>query len=118
MAVSWSDTQRPRVARVLRECPVESGRCEGAARRILPVARETDDQVQIWQLWPTEGVFVLAKHPDARRWRFHATVEAQAHCVDALTGVDGTAIASYLHEHWHVVDALRWVAGDRDEVRP
>jgi hypothetical protein len=32
----------------------------------------------------------------------------EAHCVDALTRVDGCPRASYLDDHWTETDALRW----------
>jgi hypothetical protein len=117
MAIDWSTSQRPRVGRILRDCPVESGRCRNAARRILPVASETDTVAQIWELWPTEGCFVLAKNPAARGWYFHATVETVTHLVDALTGVEGTSYASYLEAHWLETDALEWRAIEPEESR-
>src|ERR1700733_14910398 len=36
------------------------------------------------------------------------TVEVEAHCVDALTQVDGSPRASYLDDHWTESDALGW----------
>jgi hypothetical protein len=40
MGVDWSNVQRQRVEAVLEAHPAASGRCEQAARGVLPVARE------------------------------------------------------------------------------
>lgn len=92
MPIAWTRPQRQRVQRALRDHPADSGRCEQAARRILPTAHERDAAAQIWQLWPADedASFVIPKAPAGVLWYIHYTVEAEQHCVDALTGVDGT----------------------------
>lgn len=94
--------------RILRECPVASGHCDRAAVRIEVIARERDPAAKRWRITPIEGRFVLAKHPDARGWYFHDTVEVDAHCVDALTGVDGVARTAYEGHCWEDPSALAW----------
>ena len=101
----YSDTER-----VLARYPVGSGRCESAAWEILPVGRERDEKAQIWQLVPTEGIYVVPKVEQDVFWFHHFTVEVDAHCVDALTGVDGTIRSAYLDEHWTETDAISWIA--------
>jgi len=49
-------------------------------------------------------------------WTYHATTAVEAHCVDVLTGVDGTPRELYLHEHWKEPDALCWSEIDPDEA--
>ncbi|MBP8809740.1 MAG: hypothetical protein KBG48_08090 [Kofleriaceae bacterium] len=110
MAIAWTVEQRVRVQRVLRECPVDSGRCEQAASRICPIARERDPSATRWRMTPAEGRFVLPAEPEVGRWYFHVTVEAEAHCVDALTGPGGTMRSEYLERHWRHGDAIRWEA--------
>jgi hypothetical protein len=44
-------------------------------------------------------VYVLAKGRSVR-WFHHVTVAAAEHCVDALTGPDGHARATYLDAHF------------------
>lgn len=111
MPIAWTRPQRQRVQRALRDHPADSGRCEQAARRILPPAHERDAAAQIWQLWPADedASFVIPKVPAGVLWYLHYTVEAEQHCVDALTGVDGTPRDSYLETHWKAPDQLRWV---------
>jgi hypothetical protein len=111
MPIAWTRPQRQRVQRALRDHPADSGRCEQAARRILPTAHERDAAAQIWQLWPADedASFVIPKAPAGVLWYIHYTVEAAQHCVDALTGVDGTPRDSYLETHWKAPDQLRWV---------
>ena len=100
MAVPWSELQRPRVAVVLHECPVESNRCVAAARRIVVIATETDPMAKARKLVPREGRYVAPKDKRGSRWYFHATVRTRDHFVDALTGVEGTALDSYFTTHW------------------
>ena len=111
MPIAWTRPQRQRVQRALRDHPADSGWCEQAARRILPTAHERDAAAQIWQLWPADedASFVIPKMPSGVLWYIHYTVEAEQHCVDALTGVDGTPRDSYLETHWKAPDQLRWV---------
>jgi hypothetical protein len=111
MPIAWTRPQRQRVQRALRDHPADSGRCEQAARRILPTAHERDAAAQIWQLRPADedASFVIPKAPAGVLWYIHYTVEAEQHCVDALTGVDGTPRDSYLETHWKAPDQLRWV---------
>lgn len=112
MAIAWSPAQRKLVTRLLGVYPAISGKCVTLARKLLPIARERDRDALVWRLHPAEGRFVLPKTPAGEPWYYHATVETEAHCVDALTGVDGTSRESYAEEHWKEPDALRWVQDD------
>ncbi len=110
MAIEWAPGQRERVQALLTRHPAPSGRCESAARGILPIGRERDLNAQIWRLDPAEGRYVVPRARLEFPWFYHLTVETEAHCVDALTGVDGTSRASYLDEHWTEADAILWIA--------
>ena len=74
----------------------------------MPIGRERDAQAQVWQLLPTEGIYVVPKLELGQRWFHHFTVEVEAHCVDALTGASGTPRSEYLDEHWLETDAISW----------
>lgn len=89
---------------------IQSGRCEEAAREMLPIGRERDRDARAWRLFPREGRYVVPKVRLERPWYFHVTVEAEAHYVDALTGAYGTPSGQYLVEHWNEADAIRWIA--------
>jgi hypothetical protein len=109
VAVNWTESQRARVQRVLSRHPIESNRCENAARSIVTIGREREPAAQVWRLYPVEGIYVVPKvKVGPPYWREHFTVEVEAHCVDALTRVDGCPRASYLDDHWTETDALRW----------
>lgn len=108
--IVWTGEQRDRVERVLASYPAASGRCESAAWEVLPIGCERDPEAQVWQLLPSEGLYVVPRIELAQRWFHHFTVEVEAHCVDALTGADGTPTAAYLDEHWTETDAISWVA--------
>ncbi len=110
MSIEWTPGQRERVQALLTKHPVPSARCEAAARGILPIGRERDGTAQIWRLDPAEGRYVVPRVRLKFPWFYHLTVETEAHCVDALTGVDGTSRATYLDEHWTEVDAILWNA--------
>lgn len=89
--------------------PIASNRCENAARRVLTISQERDPTAQVWRLLPVEGLYVVPKiKVGPPYWREHFTVETEAHCVDALTKVDGSPRASYLDDHWTEIDALAW----------
>jgi hypothetical protein len=108
--IAWIPDQRARVERVLASYPLASGRCESAAWEILPIGRERDPEAQVWQLLPTEGIYVVPRAKLSQFWFHHFTVEVDVHCVDALTGVDGAPRATYLDEYWTEVDAISWNA--------
>jgi hypothetical protein len=109
MAIAWTPDQRRRVEALLARHQFDTGRCETAARGILPVGRERDPNAQIWRLEPTEGRYVVPRVKLDFPWYYHFTVETEAHFVDALTGVDGTLRASYLDEYWTEAAAIAWV---------
>ena len=88
------------------QCPVESNRCVPAARRIVEIATETDPAATAWKLVPREGRYVAPKDKRGSRWYLHATVRTMAHFVDALTGVDGTALDRYFTTHWRYPELL------------
>lgn len=50
------------------------------------------------------------------QWFVHFTVEVTAHCVDALTGVDGTETERYLEEHWQYPEFLALEPGALPDV--
>lgn len=112
MAVKWTKSQRESVQRVLSRHPVQSNRCEDAARSIVTISRQRDPDAQVWRLFPVEGIYVVPRvKVGPPYWREHFTVEVEAHCVDALTKVDGCSRASYLDEHWTETDAIGWEPG-------
>jgi hypothetical protein len=106
MAIPWSEAQRWRVSTALRRFPPQSGCCEDAARAVLPVAREVDPSSCGILIKPAgRARYVLPKVPlDGSPWRFHVTVRAREHYVDALTGADGTSIDAYFAQHWKYPD--------------
>lgn len=108
MAIAWNQSQRLLVERALADYPVSSGRCESAAWAILPACREQDSGSVVWRLSPTEGRYLSPKAEVGGPWYHHVTVELLAHCVDSLTGADGTSRSSYLEEHWQYPDAISW----------
>ena len=118
MPIRWTAREREQISRVLQAHPSASGQCVEAADEIVEVA--ADRRPKIWQLWPAEGDYVLPKVSVGELWYYHFTVEAEAHCVDALTGQDGTRCASYPEEHWKEHDAIDWIADDgrRPPCRP
>lgn len=101
MAIPWKPEQRRRIVRILGDHKLDSGRCENAARAILPVATQCDPRAHILRITPrgkaryVEPVVSLAKP-----WYFHVTTEVALHRVDVLTGADGTEIEDYLAKHW------------------
>jgi hypothetical protein len=86
--------------------------------RILPVGRERDPEAQVWQLVPTEGLYVVPAVEQDLFWFHHFTVEVEAHCVDALTGVDGTTRETYLDRYWTDIDAIAWVPTEKRPHEP
>ena len=111
MAIDWRDSQRTRVDKSLCDHPLESGRCQEAAREILPVATEIDAgaRTRLLRPKPGEGRFVVPKVKLGVRWYDHYSVNAQRHYVDALTGVDparaGRDLLPYLPNTGDVVNA-------------
>ena len=111
MPIEWTSAQKHKVGRILRECPALSGKCELAAKRILPLARERDSAAKARRLVPVpgRGFFVNPRVSlGGARWFHHVAVNAERHYVDALTGVDGTEEERYLEEHWKYPEALMW----------
>ena len=83
--------------------PQRGRSCRSGAKR--------EPQAQVWQLLPAEGLLRGAQEIElGQRWFHHFTVEVAAHCVDALTGADGTPRSAYLDKHWTETDAISWVA--------
>lgn len=106
--IAWTSDQRARVEQVLTSYPVASGRCESVAWEILPIGRERDPS----------GLYVVPRVELTQFWFHHFTVELDAHCVDALTGADGTPRSTYLGEHWTETDAISWVAVEERPHEP
>lgn len=118
MAVSWSTTQRRRVAAALRAFPVTSPHCGRLALRVHPVAVEADPTAHILEIVPTGGErCVLQPRADVRPWFWHYTVAVSAHVVDALTGVDGMERARYFEDCWVDPTALEVNPVSADKVR-
>jgi hypothetical protein len=110
MAITWTGGRATKVADVLREHPKESGRCEQAAKAILPHARKEDASSAVCEVRPPRSMVHLILSPKASvgggRWMFHATVFAQNHYVDALTTHAGTSASTYLETHFNYADVL------------
>jgi hypothetical protein len=103
----WTPPQRAAVERALDEHPPASGRCAQAARAILPHATKLDADAGALVIEPTEGIYVETTHEyGGQPWFHHVTVDAQAHLVDGMTGVDGHPGTSYLGAFFHHTDAL------------
>lgn len=112
MPITWTDDQRTAIQDCLSKHPANSSRCLEAAKEILPTARKQDSNATPWKICPRPGFgfFVCPKVSVKGRWFHHFTVEASSHCVDALTGIDGTLKVTYLAQHWQYGDALEWVS--------
>lgn len=108
MPVDWFAGQRDAVAVLLDAHPAESGRCLEAARGVLPIAQKRDGDARPFKLVPLEGRFVVPRLSVGRRWFHHYAVEVVAHCVDALTGPDGSSRSDYLDRHWQYGDRIGW----------
>lgn len=118
MGIRWSRSQRDAVQAVLTEHPAPSGRCFHAAREILPHARHIDPDAQPWKITPVAGRFVVPRGDMELRWFHHITVQADAHAVDALTGVEGTRWPEYLPRHWQYPKYLCVTETDLAGVEP
>ena len=112
MAVAWSAPQREVVAGVLGEFGLESGRCERAASRILPPAREVDQNATARRCLPLFGRYVSPKH----KWFYHVNVLVASHYVDALCGPDGLDEDEYMLTHWPDRSAVDWHDLSDEEV--
>lgn len=104
MAVPWTERQRSRVVSILTKYPLDSGLCDRAAARILPVARQSDELAVARRCDPMYGIYVAPE----RKWFFHVTVRTLGHYVDALAGPDGAPETEYLTSCWQFPDALVW----------
>lgn len=107
MGVEWSDSQRIRVSGLIEEHPVTTSDCAVLGRKVLPIGRERDAAAHglVVRANTTQTRFACLKprHGQVkRRWFHHVTVAVDEHGVDALAGVDGTPLASYLREHFIV----------------
>ncbi len=120
MSIEWTAKQRREVEECLARNPANSGNCLEVARGILPIGQEQDVNARPWKLRPRpgQGRFVVPKVSVGNRWFHHFTVEAVEHCVDALTGPDGTQIPGYLAEHWRYSEALELVDTSLTENEP
>lgn len=112
MALAWSELQKVTVIAAPEEFGLKSARCEKAAARILPVARELDPASVPRRCLPNYGRFVCPK----RRWFYHVNVFVMRHYVDALSGPDGLLEQPYLQQHWADRDAIRWDDLSTDEL--
>ncbi|QRN98018.1 hypothetical protein JRI60_02790 [Archangium violaceum] len=107
MAIPWSSEQRRAVDAVLQRHPRDSGRCDEAAQAILPIAKQCDGNARILRIRPKgRARFVEPKLKPTMPWYEHHTTEVAVHCVDSLTGPDGTNVNAYLDTHWEHTDWL------------
>lgn len=120
MAIQWSEAQRKVVFEVLHRFPARSHCCEDAARAILPIARERDVRSRGIRIEPAgRARYILPKVPlHGDWWRYHITIEAERHYVDALTGVDGTATSDYFEEHWQYPEPEAYVLSPVELTEP
>lgn len=114
VTIQWTNRRRVAVSKILAAYPKESARCDMAAKEIFPHAQEQDPRATVWRVQPRPGLLpflILAPKVSVGggRWRYHVAVEAEAHCVDALTQVDGTEKARYLDAHFHYADQLEMI---------
>lgn len=101
MAIPWKPEHRRRVVKILDDHPLNSGRCAAAAQKILPLARGCDPGARALNITPRgRARYVEPIVRLERRWYHHVTTEAAEHCVDILTGADGTESEDYLGKHW------------------
>ncbi len=107
MTISWDSQQKHAIHGILGKYPPDSGQCFEAADEILPVAKECDETAQILQITSkTRAPYITPKIRLAKPWYEHRTTEVMKHCVDSLTGPDGTESDVYLETHWKYPDAL------------
>lgn len=118
--IVWQQHQRERIVDILDRHPPESNACVDAARQVLPIAREIDEEaltLVIKARGGRSGLFICPVHPAGRRWRYHVTVHASMHRVDALTGADGHPAASYLDTYFQFPDELQVLPIEEHEWR-
>jgi hypothetical protein len=115
MAINWKGRRRSAVQRVLQTFPKESGSCDMAAKKILPFAKKQDATARKRKIRPKTnlGLHFACLAPRVSIggdvWVHHITVEVEAHCVDALTTVDGTQSDEYLDKHFLYSDCIESV---------
>lgn len=115
MAIKWPDRRRASVKKILAAYPKESARCELAAKEIFPHAHSQDANAATWRITPrSDGLLpFLVLSPKVSvggdRWHYHIAVEAESHCVDALTQVDGTETHKYLETHFNYPEVLSMI---------
>lgn len=113
MAIRWRPIRkRGCVKRALREHPAQSSRCDRAAVEILPIARTQDAGARLWLLRAAPecgpAACILAKGiSNPPRWAYHVCVEAQVHCVCALTGAGGTPSGQYIDDNFQYPEMVR-----------
>jgi hypothetical protein len=104
MPIGWTMEAHPRVVGLLQRFPPESNACADLARNLKPIADEHDPDVIPILMTPKMGWFVSPKINVGQRWNHHVLLVLMGHCLDALTGVDGTLRNSYLEAHWNYPD--------------
>lgn len=114
MAVAWKVLQAPRVTKILNDHPPKSGRCETAAKLILPIAKQVDGSSRAVKIKPAgRARYVLPNEPlDGEWWRYHVVTEVTEHYVDALTRTPGTLIDDYFATHYQVTEREAYVLQD------
>jgi hypothetical protein len=111
--IDWGDERRERVRSILDGHPASSSACAAAAQKILPHALAVDPHSRALVIEPMRGFYVLPRN--GLRWAHHVTVEVTRHRVDALTGVDGHPVKTYLDTYFQFPDELRVRPVDDDE---
>lgn len=118
MSIQWKPpTRRERVKKVLDKYPAVKNCCEKAAIEVLRVSKPQDPSARRLKLRPkahigpvmivdSSRLLLLPKMSIGSGWYHHYCVETMEHCVDSLTGPDGTERAKYLEEHFQYHDVI------------
>jgi hypothetical protein len=105
MGVQWTEAQAERVRDAMREFPVDSGRCVELARVVLPIAQQREEAAELRKL--TAKGWYMPTHNGPSDWVFHVTTQAEAHWIDALTGVPGHPSATYKESLFMYPDTIQ-----------
>ncbi len=105
MSVDWTEIERDEISRGIQEHDLQSGAarpslgsCTGSeSRRMLPHAAFNCGG-------KGAARFLVPRKPHIPYWNAHVYVETAAHAVDAVTGPEGHAAATYVEDHWQWCD--------------
>lgn len=102
VSVKWTKDEHHKVAQAIADHGLESRRCAAVARVVYGVAKPKDAAARGIQMQAPPGArWMIPKKPRIPQWNSHTYVETQEHAVDAVTGPDGYAAATYRTEHWN-----------------